>query len=410
MGRRKIEFTTEHNEAIVIMVRENKSLDEISKELKNKFNIIISLPTLSSHIKSIGVERQDGRKWSGNHKRGYAVNEVVGGEDKAPSPYKLKKYFDGEREVSRDVIKKLGLNKDGIPMFYSMLKGKDGKIEEVKCKLKLRDITFGGGDDCVAGSLRWWVIERMRFDFGNNFRPLLPGQLKGDWRGVEGRFYYDENGFYRFGDVDIVKEQQDAWARFVDARCDYVESGKELTGADMHNNNKYIINAMNDNDLFELMKNAPIIIYKYIPQHLYGAVVCYCIDKMNEDNRILYKNEKVLEAIKKIMSNASMLVNNYEAGKISLEVIKQCLHINPNDFEEVVKMCVYGAINSNLIRKNYVDTAKGFMDNLKFKCVNSEESLEGLEWLSLNDDKLHEVAYSREIGVKKMCDKFGLIF
>lgn len=77
-GRKKTQFTDEMNQLIKDSIFEGKNLQEIVDELMNEFGLKTSIPAITRHIKSLGIERP-------NNKRG------VKGEDEWE-----KSFFSGE--------------------------------------------------------------------------------------------------------------------------------------------------------------------------------------------------------------------------------------------------------------------------------------------------------------------------
>lgn len=412
MPRKKIEFTEEQNLRITHMVEINKSLQEITDDFEKNFNIKVSLPTIQKQIEILGLNREDGRKYSGNHKKGYYTEESSS-NNKPLSKYKLKK-LDCYESFPKDKVKGLGYGKDGLPLNYKLIKDKTGEVEEIEMIISLDDVKYSGGKDCEKGSERWWNIERMRFDLGCVNRGLLEGQIKGDWRGVVKRFLYDADGNYRFDKFDIVKEQQEAWERYVESVYDKVienDKKKNLDRNDIHNNNKYIINGLSKKDMMIIMDDAPELIFRYIPSHLYGRVVHYCIDKMYDDNRLSSDQSIMAETLKNIMTHTKIKINNDELDKITLDVVKQCLSLNPNEYDTAIRYCCLYAIQFNLIDMKYIKVVLDIISKLRFKCVDSKYTLNGLDWTSVVGDHkndLKDVVEMKEKKLNEICEKFGL--
>lgn len=421
MARPKKQFTEEQNFRIAQMVEINKTLEEIISDLKKSYGISVHPTTLSKHIESLGLERIDGRKWNAdkgkNHKSGETKADKVESVKKVPSKYKLKKYFDGEGQATIHEAKGVGYDENDIPLFYKLNLSKEGYVVDVEVRMDDDLLRFKGGEKCIAGSLRWWMIQRMKFDYGDKFRPLVPGQKAGDWRGVVDRFKYNDDSFLRTNDIlpnEMIYLQQEAWERYVDAVASYVGTTKKLSESDRHKNNRYIINAMNNDQLSELMWMGPDVIYYYIPQHLYGTVVNYCITRMENDGRLKRGDEKIAEGLKKIMANASMLVESYDANKITFEVVKKCLDLHPNDYDVVIKLCCGNALNANLIRPNYTKALVDMAGRLFFKSVEDpifkNECVEDGYWLAANDDRFHRAIYGKIDDLNTVCEKYGLVF
>ena len=114
----------------------------------------------------------------------YVVEEEIKSDKKTPSKYILKKHIDGVEIISDSEAKKIGYDEDGYPLFFTVCRDTDGMDVDVSCKVTIDDIKYSGGVDCQQGSLRWWIIERMRFDYGNKHSPLIKGQLNDDWQGI----------------------------------------------------------------------------------------------------------------------------------------------------------------------------------------------------------------------------------
>jgi hypothetical protein len=415
MPRKKIEFTEAQNFRIAQLVEINKTAEEIVDDLKRNFGMKVGVDTIKKQIDSLGLTRLDGRKWNGNHSRGYAA-EVVSTKDKPMSTYKLKK-LDCGCMCSKEQAKKMGYDKNGLPSNYRLVKDKTGEVVEVELLITIDNIKYSGGEGCAKGSERWWMIERMRFDFGCKDRGILKGQKKGDWRGIVHRFNYDENDYYRFDQFDIVKEQQEAWERYVDAAYDVINDMNDgkggMSAGDIHTANKFIINSFTKEQLIELMNDAPEFIYKYIPSYLYGKVVGYCIDKMYDDNRTKSESLEVLNAIRNIMSNAKTSVNGNEVEKITLDVVKQCLFLNPNDYDLVIRYCCIYAINFGLISKEYSTALFNMLTKVSFKCVDTKDTLIGLDWLAVygdHKDDFRNMFEKKEKDMERICEKYGLIW
>lgn len=94
-GRKKTQFTDEMNQMIKDSIFEGKNLQEIVDELMNEFGLKTSIPAITRHIKSLGIERP-------NNKRG------VKGEDE------WEKNFFGKEEYDEDEIEeeKYKIHKD----------------------------------------------------------------------------------------------------------------------------------------------------------------------------------------------------------------------------------------------------------------------------------------------------------
>lgn len=101
-GRKKIQFTDEMNQLIKDSIFEGKNLQEIVDELMNEFGLKTTIPTLTNHIKSLGIKRP-------NNKRG------VKGDDE------WEKNFFGKEEYDEDEIEeeKYKIHKDdNTTRFY----------------------------------------------------------------------------------------------------------------------------------------------------------------------------------------------------------------------------------------------------------------------------------------------------
>lgn len=61
MARHGIELSDSQKLLITELVEEKSTLEQIAKELMKQFNLKISLPTLSNHIRGMGLERVDSR-------------------------------------------------------------------------------------------------------------------------------------------------------------------------------------------------------------------------------------------------------------------------------------------------------------------------------------------------------------
>ncbi|MBO5350271.1 MAG: hypothetical protein J6A66_01530 [Alistipes sp.] len=53
---------------IVELVNKNYTLDQIAAALKHRFDLKVSLPTLSNYIRSVGIARMDNRHKENSHK------------------------------------------------------------------------------------------------------------------------------------------------------------------------------------------------------------------------------------------------------------------------------------------------------------------------------------------------------
>lgn len=421
MARRKLQFTEEQNFRIAQMVEINKTLEEISDDLKRNYDLKISLPTLSKHIESLGLNRLDGRKWNArdakNHKDGYVLDKEIKAKKKPLSRYSIKKHFNGDEIASAEEAKEMGYNNDGSPIFYKMIVGKEGYVEDVEWRNDTDALNFTGGEKCNKLSRRWWIVQRMKFDLGDKFRPLVPGQIQGDWRGVVDRFKYTDEGFLRLGSIkhdDFMSLHQEAWERFVDAVYSYKDTTKGLGEKDKYMHNRFILNNMRDFELEELIKLGPDIIYHYIPQYLYGVVINYCLSRMKSDRRIPDK-ESVADSIDRLMDITSYIntaVNDYNTNTISFEVIKRCLNLHPNDYDIVIKVCLFNAINLNLIDKNAIVDINDILCNLYFKRYeidNPNNKCDDVDWFTVGNKKLYKAVYGRIENLNKVCKKYNLI-
>lgn len=412
MARPKKQFTDAMNFTISQMVEINKTLNEIKLTLKKFYDFDVTEPTLSTHIKSLGYDKYDGRKKdSSNHH--CQKSKIVESKEKSPSKYKLKKYYDGVKLLDKEEVKKIGLDKDGNPINFKIYYNKENEPVEVELLVNLNDSnvhTYSGGNDCEEESLRWWTIERMKFDMGDKYHPLLPGMIKGDWRGIDYHFKYDSNDCFRLDKSNVLHIHQEAWERYVDARYEYVYV-KKLNDMDTDKYNVYLINMMNDAEILDMMNNAPDLIYKYMPTYLYSAVINYCIDEMDRQNRLCDRDDNRIQALKKIMGycKTKESIKDYYSEKINLTTIKQCLFINPNDYDLVVKMIILNASCKGLIDKNYNNILKDIIMTFSVKSVETDLTLHGCDWLSVYDNKLHDAIFGREERRKKFCEKMGLV-
>lgn len=418
MSRPKKQLTEEQKFRITQMVELNKTLVEIVEDLKTNFGLSIHPTTLSKFIESMGISRIDGRKWNAkygkNHRNGYVADNTIESKEKSPSKYKMRKYYDCEEEITAEEAKKIGYGKDGMPLNFKVHLGKDGCEEEIEMLVTSEQLSFKGGEGCKSKSQRWWMMERIKFDVGNRYHPLLPGQKKGDWRGVVDRFLYDDEDYLRcWGNSDIIAWQQEAWERYVDAVYDYTRKNP-MSGSDRHGYNKYILNSLDNEQFDKLMNLGPDVIYKYIPPHLYGSVVCYCIDKMINDGRCISNQDNILETTKKIMAHTRVLITDNDAHTITLEIVKKCLNMHPNDYKLVIMMCVCNALDADLINPQYKKTIIDVVSKLQFRNIKDPNSYnecgEDGEWLAANDNRLHRAVYGKFEDLNKVCEELGILF
>jgi hypothetical protein len=287
---------------------------------------------------------------------------------------------------------------------------KTKELIDVELTITTDNIKYDGGEEIQRLSERWWNIERMRFDMGNKYHPILKGQHKGDWRGVVNRFNYTGDGHFRYREIDIIKEQQDAWERFVDAVYDNVHS--TISKHDIDNSNKYIISGFSREDMLEMAVEAPEMIYRYIPTYLYTNIVRYCVDKMYEDRRVtMDDNYNILNAIKNIMNHIRPSKCKNELNKIDFEIIKICLYENPNDFDLIIQYCCLYALNYGMVDKKYEDSLRSMLYRIHIRSVDDKYTLKGYDWLSVigphaNDFK--DYFERRDTNIKKFCEKYGL--
>ena len=340
---------------------------------------------------------------------GYIVSEEIKTNNRIPSAYKLKKYFDGENILPKEEAKKIGYNENGIPLFFTVSRNDEGVDVDVNCNLNIGDISYGGGINCRRESLRWWIIERMRFDYGNPYRPLIEGQHKGDWRGVVNRFRYNNDGYIRLEPIDIIKEHQEAWERYIDARYNYL-SKPILTKEQIDENNILQINSMSEDDIMLMCREAPDVIYKYIPSFYYGKIVCDCITKLKSTGRLYNSDEKKISALINIITKAAIIPNEKVAETISIKTVNECLKLYPNDYRIIILTIVINAIKSNLIDKQYQKTLFDIVRSISIKNVGENKvDNDQLKWFDVNDTTLHDAIYGREKTMHKFCSKFGLI-
>ena len=398
---KKIEITDQQNKVITDMVKDNHTLEEIAESLlKDGFKI--SLPTLSNYIKKLGLDKVDCRKWSGNHSKGYATKEVIKSKEKIPSKYKMNKYSD--EEISIEDVKRIGIDNDGKPIFFKVDIGRTGKVEGVECLVTEEMIKKS---DCILESKKWWILERMRFDFGQRYRSLIPGQKKGDWRGVVKRFELGEDGCFRYDDVDIIKEQQDAWKRYVDARFNYKKQHTYHTQEEVDSNNIFILNQLDASQLNEVIELSPVFVFKYIPSYLYGAVVDWCLTKMEDDMRIENMTSKQINALRQTIKNTKVESDGYFATKITLDIIKRYLLNHPNEYGTVIQQCAINAISKGLIDKRYVSMLVSIVSNIRFKWIDETMDSDGddsVDWFAA-DGILNRVVSNEE----KMKERYGFI-
>ena len=378
---KKIQFTDDQNRVIKEMVENQYTLTEITDALL-KSGLKISPATLSTYIKKLGIDKIDCRRWNGDPRGDNNIKDFIQSKERIPSRYKMNKYSDDE-VLSIDDIKKIGIDEDGNPLFFKVGIGRNRKIETVECLVTEEMIK---GSECRSESRKWWTLERMRFDFGQRNRALIPGQKKGDWRGVERRFDFDGDGCYRYDDVDIIKEHQDAWERYVDARFNYKKQRTYRTQFEIDSNNIFIFNQLNNSQIDDIIKSSPEFVFKYIPSYLYGAIVDWCLTKMEDDMRILGTTSKQLNIIRRTMNNTKVETDGYYASKITLDLIKRYLSNHPNDYKDVIQHCVMNAIDKQLLDRRYVHTLVDIVTNIKFKSVDvvGLNGVGDLDWFAEN--------------------------
>ena len=340
---------------------------------------------------------------------GYVVKEEINSNHKIPSPYLLKTHIDGGEIISDLEAKKIGYDEDGNPLFFTVSRDADGIDVDVSCKVTFDDVKYGGGVDCQRGSLRWWLIERMRFDFGNKHRPLIKGQHNGDWRGVVKRFHYDGDGHLRLKDVDIIALQQEAWERYIDARREYLSS-YHPTSEEIDSNNIYRISMMSEQTLIDMCHQAPDILYKYIPSYLYSKVVCNCLDRAGKENRLNINDSKKISTLKNIIKYIRTNPDEDTADNISMRIISRCQEINPDDYIVIIRLIVLKAIAKGLINREYQNTLFNIIRSISIKSVGRlDPAFESMEWLSVYCTALHEAFCGREERMKKFCSRNGLV-
>lgn len=422
MARPKLQFTEEQNNYIAQMVESNKTLDEIALDLRKKFDIKVSTPTIASYIKTLGLTKVDCRRWNArdakNHKSGYVLDKVVKSDKKPLSKYSIKKHFNGEDMATPEEAKAMGYDHNGVPMFYKLSVSKEGYVGDVEWRDDTDAKAFNGGEGCYPLSKRWWIIQRMKFDLGDKYRPLMDGQIPGDWRGVVNRFKYNDKGFNRLENItaeELITKQQKAWERFVDAVYAYEGSSNEMSEEQKNTHNIYIINHLSSRDMGELALKGPDLIYHYIPQYLYGVVINYCLNRMSEEDRVPDRVKNYIENLKRLVSTISINVTDYSTNTISFETIRSCLNLHPNDYDIVVKMCLYNAIRLNLINRENIDSANDILANIYFeRYICSDDSVNhnkcnDIDWFAIGDKSLFKAVYGRGECLNKVCRKFNLI-
>lgn len=414
MSRKKIEFSEDVIARVVELVKLNNNYKEIQQELLRVFGIKVSENTIKAKIKSLNIEKVDGRKFNGNHSRGYAAT-VVSTKKKPTSKYKLKKLNEADI-YPREDAKLIGYDEEGYPLNYRLVFDKTGEVVDVELNIGLGNIIYNGGEGCQRFSKRWWTIERMRFDFGAKDRPILEGMISKDWRGVVNRFHYDENNCYRSSKINIVVEQHIAWERYVDAVYNFIEGDTKtynLSAYDIENNNKFIIKNFNPTQIQELIQYAPDFIYRYIPTYLYGSTVLYCIEKMYNDGRVDVDDYEVLNKVKNIVSHIKNTHEKNELDMINLDLIKSCLYKNPNDYDMVIKECCMQAMAKGLISKNYIETLTYLISCVNIKSVDDKYTLNEVDCFAVMGEHANDLMNTferREREMNEFCEKYGLIF
>ena len=119
----------------------------------------------------------------------------------------------------------------------------------------------------------------------------------------------------------------------------------------------------------------------------------------------------VANTVKNIMGHTRGLYGITEVDKITFDVVKQCLFLNPNDYSIAVQRCCLSAINKGLVDKEYATTLFNLLFKLMFKYVDTKHTLNGVEWLSVigpHKDDFHNAFYRKDIGIQKACERFGL--
>ena len=412
MARRKIEFTEEQNELLKALSSSGKKLEDIVKLFNEEYGTEYAYSTIFKQIKSLNLKREDNRKYNGDWKDGIVRTEVVKSASNPLSKYKIKKY-DQNSFADKEEAKRVGYGKDGNPLNFSVVRGRDGDID-VRLNINETHLSFQGGDVCKKGSIRWWVTERARFDYGDKYHPLLPGQNKGDWRGVVNRLLYDGDGYLRLNDIDIITEQQEAWERYVDAYYEYaVEYAKELPNklVDNDSHNIFLINQMDGTTFNEMLKEAPDVVYKYIPNYIYGAVICWCLDKMMDDNRISTDDYNIVKTLRNIVRFISMDGDLNDCDRISLASIQRCLDYHPNDYDLIIRNVCMSSISRGLISYKYKDALFDICSKLTFKGARNEYLMtEGVDHFDLYSGKVSilSIIMRRDNQLKEFCEMTGL--
>ena len=190
---------------------------------------------------------------------------------KAPSKYKLNKYFDNDKELSLADACRIG-TENGKPKFYRVIK-KDGNSIAVECLVNIENI--GSINGVTKFSEKWWTIERMRYDFGDKFHPVATefGMVADDWKGIEYKFI---NGLHNIADTDIVSYHERGWIQWVNS---YYRSAaeKKYKKIDKYTHNVKSLEKLDTAELARVASVYPELILECMPPAYCKSVCEYAI-------------------------------------------------------------------------------------------------------------------------------------
>ena len=336
---------------------------------------------------------------------------------KAPSKYKLNKYFDNDKELSLTDACRIGAE-NGKPKFYRVIKKNETDIA-VECLVDIENI--GSINGVTKFSEKWWTIERMRYDFGDKFHPVATefGMISSDWKGIEYKFI---NGLHNIANTDIVSYHERGWIQWVNS---YYRSSAEKKYKKIDRNNRYTHNvkSLEKLDIADLARVAniyPELILECMPPAYAKATCEYAISFIEDKCYLSNDDKKYLSALKVLVSKIrkpAVEISDCANFDISI-VMLACSNLAKYAVGSIllaaaVKVSEYNLLKQAVENEISFEEAVGALVNLRYKVHNYDScekyELDGIDWFSQKDNRFANVLKQEEREREIIMKKFDLI-
>lgn len=308
---------------------------------------------------------------------GYIETSSIGKEVKSPSKYILNKYYDNDRILTKEEVKKIGITENNEPLYYKIIIDEQGNEVDVKCNVNFDDIKYEL--DCKKFTHRWWVFKRIRFDFGYKEYPLSRKQERDDMKGV----------IYKFSNLSCVEDRsffdihEESWSRYVESIFELsTKKNNEISIDEQIKYNQKILYGIPSDEFYSLILHYPMILITNTPLYLYQEIMIYIINTMLKDKRIKTTlNIPVPDLVLKIKKQINNLVHkeSVSESRITLDVLKSIVHNNPNSVKSFLGYFFYNSVRFGMVRKQYINSFLGLLNQFeieKIKVYNNSNSLQ----------------------------------